>query len=261
MRTVNIVVGWDWQTYLNSLGVREIGSVSELQNERNEVVRLRTNGGRELLLKRGKKRLPNGDGTLLNEGLAYMALHELSLSQLGTRCILHDRKNDVLLLDYVEGRNLRDAWGNVGEDVRFWASLGSFLAGLHSGTSDFPEWAGRLLGNFKHLVPSSDPIAPGDLVVSTNAQLQLLAAIQLDEAVKVRLEEIKSPARKSLIHGDLRLDNLLLDSHGAIKLIDFELCGVGDPIYDLGCQRPCQTARRRPRKCPLTASRTARWWP
>ena len=30
---------------------------------------------------------------------------------------------------------------------------------------------------------------------------------------------------------------------------------------DAVCQRPCQTAHTRPRNCPLTASRTACWWP
>ena len=31
--------------------------------------------------------------------------------------------------------------------------------------------------------------------------------------------------------------------------------------YNLDCQWPWRTAHGRPRNCPLTASRTARWWP
>ncbi|HEX3910035.1 MAG TPA: phosphotransferase family protein [Solirubrobacteraceae bacterium] len=37
-----------------------------------------------------------------------------------------------------------------------------------------------------------------------------------------------------LVHGDLRLGNMLVDEHGLTALIDWELCHVGDAAEDLG---------------------------
>ncbi|WP_051579509.1 phosphotransferase enzyme family protein [Pseudonocardia acaciae] len=43
-----------------------------------------------------------------------------------------------------------------------------------------------------------------------------------------------SPDRWGLIHADLRLANLLVDDTGAVSVIDFDDCGCGWYLYDLG---------------------------
>jgi aminoglycoside 3'-phosphotransferase-2 len=47
--------------------------------------------------------------------------------------------------------------------------------------------------------------------------------------------EASRPAavRETLIHGDLALDNVLVDGHGALSLIDWADGGLGDPRHDL----------------------------
>ncbi len=41
--------------------------------------------------------------------------------------------------------------------------------------------------------------------------------------------------RVSVVHGDYRLDNTVLDEHGAVKaILDWEICTLGDPMADLG---------------------------
>ncbi len=41
--------------------------------------------------------------------------------------------------------------------------------------------------------------------------------------------------RVSVVHGDYRLDNTVLDDHGAVKaILDWEICTLGDPMADLG---------------------------
>jgi aminoglycoside phosphotransferase (APT) family kinase protein len=45
------------------------------------------------------------------------------------------------------------------------------------------------------------------------------------------------PARPSLLHGDYKLDNIMLDSNDVGKLVavfDWEMSAVGDPLIDLG---------------------------
>jgi len=46
---------------------------------------------------------------------------------------------------------------------------------------------------------------------------------------------IPAQQRVSVVHGDYRLDNTVLDEHGAVKaILDWELCTLGDPMADLG---------------------------
>ena len=41
--------------------------------------------------------------------------------------------------------------------------------------------------------------------------------------------------RTSIVHGDYRMDNVVLDDNGAVRaILDWELCTLGDPLADLG---------------------------
>lgn len=49
--------------------------------------------------------------------------------------------------------------------------------------------------------------------------------------LRAHLPEPREPA---LVHGDLRLGNLMVDERGLVALLDWELCHLGDPAEDLG---------------------------
>jgi aminoglycoside phosphotransferase (APT) family kinase protein len=41
--------------------------------------------------------------------------------------------------------------------------------------------------------------------------------------------------RTSVVHGDYRMDNVVLDDRGAVRaILDWEICTLGDPLADLG---------------------------
>jgi aminoglycoside phosphotransferase (APT) family kinase protein len=50
----------------------------------------------------------------------------------------------------------------------------------------------------------------------------------------LRLNPPPPPARQSLVHGDFRLGNLVVDESGLAAVIDWELCHRGDPAEDVG---------------------------
>lgn len=224
---------FDWMRYLASLGISD-PAVTPLHDERNEVVRARTRDGRELLLKRGKKRTPAGDGALLTEGLVYQLLGEGGIADIAPRCIVHDRRSDILVTEFLPYPTARAAWDSLGESPGAWASLGAQLARVHAGTRRLPEWASRLLGPFADLVPDDEPLHPDDLVTSTPGQLQVIRTIHADPAVTARLADLTDARETSLVHGDARLDNILVDPASDVRFIDFELSRVGDPLFDLG---------------------------
>jgi aminoglycoside phosphotransferase (APT) family kinase protein len=45
---------------------------------------------------------------------------------------------------------------------------------------------------------------------------------------------LPEPVEPALVHGDLRLSNLMVDEAGLVGTLDWELCHLGDPVEDLG---------------------------
>lgn len=52
------------------------------------------------------------------------------------------------------------------------------------------------------------------------------------EHIPYMLSQLAGPA--TLLHGDFRGDNMMLDDNGALSIIDFQITGVGAGIYDVG---------------------------
>ena len=50
----------------------------------------------------------------------------------------------------------------------------------------------------------------------------------------LRLNAPPPGAASTLVHGDFRLGNLIVDEHGLAAVIDWELCHAGDPAEDIG---------------------------
>lgn len=60
--------------------------------------------------------------------------------------------------------------------------------------------------------------------------------IPLVEAVHDKLAaRIPAQGAATIVHGDYRLDNMILDERGAVAaVVDWELCTLGDPLADVG---------------------------
>ncbi|WP_369333566.1 phosphotransferase family protein [Trebonia kvetii] len=57
----------------------------------------------------------------------------------------------------------------------------------------------------------------------------------IDEAHAILSAHVPPQRRASVVHGDFRLDNCVLDlDGGVIGLVDWEICALGDPLADLG---------------------------
>jgi len=71
----------------------------------------------------------------------------------------------------------------------------------------------------------------------SNANLQLVSAIQRMPGAGDRLEELRNHWRHTcLIHYDLKLENIIVapGRRPRVKLVDWELAGLGDPLWDVG---------------------------
>jgi aminoglycoside phosphotransferase (APT) family kinase protein len=180
----------------------------------------------ELVLRRDPTGRPGGPGAMGREALAMTAAGVAGLAA-----------PEVLL--WTDGP---DMWGSAGLIMRrvvgetiarrilrddtyhrarraLTGQLGQFAAGLHAleVTDDFPAPAPDPLDELRDLVGAFGPASP-------TFELALRA-----------LEAGSPPPRGPvLVHGDLRLGNLIVGPEGLRAVIDWELVHVGNPAEDLG---------------------------
>jgi aminoglycoside phosphotransferase (APT) family kinase protein len=57
----------------------------------------------------------------------------------------------------------------------------------------------------------------------------------IDEVHRLLVASIPDQQGVSIVHGDYRLDNTVVDDHGTVRaILDWEICTLGDPLADLG---------------------------
>ncbi|MDX1620699.1 MAG: phosphotransferase family protein [Nitriliruptorales bacterium] len=137
------------------------------------------------------------------------------------------------VMEYIEGAVIRDtdaAERDLDEDGRAHAaeSLVDVLVTLHEVD---PDDVG--LGD---LAKKEDYIARqlhrwhGQLQKGRSRDLPLL-----DEVHDRLAADIPDQGKASIVHGDYRLDNLILADDGTVEaVLDWELCTLGDPMADVG---------------------------
>ncbi|HTZ10613.1 MAG TPA: phosphotransferase family protein [Acidimicrobiales bacterium] len=140
------------------------------------------------------------------------------------------------VMEFVEGLILRDAAAarrDLDEAARRWAgeSLVDTLAALHAvdvdavGLGDFAKREGyverqlrRWDEQFRH-----SAVDGLDTATAVGAVHERLAAA------------VPEQRGVSVVHGDYRLDNTVLDTDGTVRaVLDWEICTLGDPLADLG---------------------------
>jgi aminoglycoside phosphotransferase (APT) family kinase protein len=130
---------------------------------------------------------------------------------------------DGFVLEHVQGESLpprilrEDRYASARENLA--RQAGKILARLHSTNAQ--------------AVPG---LSPQDPIVRCYEVLDRLnAANPAFELVLRRLELIRpEPRPQTIVHGDFRLGNMLIDEHGIAAILDWELVHLGDPLEDLG---------------------------
>ncbi len=57
---------------------------------------------------------------------------------------------------------------------------------------------------------------------------------EMDEACRLLTERMPAQVGSSIVHGDYRLGNMLVDGSSVRAILDWELCTLGDPLADVG---------------------------
>ncbi len=176
---------------------------------------------------------------MVREHTIISALHPLGIpvaKPLGLCVDVEVNERPFYVMEFVEGAILRDrAMAEAAYDVetrgRIGDHLAQTLAQLHdvdvvkAGLGELGRHEGyveRQLKRWRHQYEQMkvDDVDHHGLVEAVGDQL----------AARVPRQQ-----RVSVVHGDYRLDNTVLDERGAVKaILDWEICTLGDPMADVG---------------------------
>lgn len=130
--------------------------------------------------------------------------------------VLRTHRRGLLALEHLPGRTLDEM-----VDAPSLCALGAGLGELHAGGGVAPVTTGRDVLDEKVATQGLDVITP------------VLGSV-VDDADEVHAAASAAlrPAPGCVIHGDLSLDQVIVDGHG-LGLIDLDRVRVGDPLDDL----------------------------
>ena len=179
-----------------------------------------------------------GESYLLKQGLAADSAHTLAnevalyrrlapVAAWVPRFVGHDKKRGLLILEWIEGGEALDRRGRCSPALA--ARLGRVLADLHAIAPDDED----LRRDAPWVLALHRPPLEALRYLSA-ASIELVKELQRDAAACRAMEELHDGwSAAALVHRDVKWANCIADG-GAIKLVDWEMAGWGDPAWDVG---------------------------
>jgi aminoglycoside phosphotransferase (APT) family kinase protein len=134
-----------------------------------------------------------------------------------------DDGSACMILDAVPGETIAR---KILRDERFAVARGRLVSEL-----------GRAMARIHALDPAAVPgLQPVDPLVQYTETLDELGEPHpmLELVRRWLIDHRPEPTRETIVHGDFRLGNVIVDETGLRAVIDWELAHVGDPMADLG---------------------------
>jgi hypothetical protein len=171
---------------------------------------------------------------LRREGSILTLLHRRlpATARLGPDCLGWSEEDGALRLEAVAGEDLaRRARAGEGLDIDWAAALGRALAVLHEeGRAIEDEWPGPA---------RSGPVGvhrptPADMHGYSAGALDVLVLMQRSASLCAHLDRLCVPPRQeTLVHGDVRLENVIAGRGSGLRLVDWECAGAGEGLWDV----------------------------
>jgi hypothetical protein len=210
---------------------------------RNRNTRVALSGGAGVFVKQADPRAQGSRETVIAEGAVYHAHRGGGpLSAVLPGLVHFDPSEPLLVTELLVGygdlRSVCQAGGPAEFPIAAFRAAAAALAQVHTvtvgadGRPDGPE--ATPLG----WVPAVRRPDPAALETLSNGAMTGLEVVQRAMAIDAGLARAADVWRsESLIHGDVRADNVMVRSHADggidVRLVDWELARLGDPAWDL----------------------------
>ena len=196
--------------------------------------RFEARGGRRLFTKLADGSPEREDLRREAEVLGLLDRRLPATALLAPACVEWREEDGALHLEALEGADLSRRVTETGLlDVRVSTALGTALAVLHEeGRPHADEWPGDA---------RSAPVGvhrptPADNHRYSAGALDVLVLLQRSAPLCAHLDRLcVPPSRETLIHGDVRLENVIAASASGPRLVDWEFAGAGEGLWDVAC--------------------------
>ena len=137
-----------------------------------------------------------------------------------------NRTRAYLVQEYIEGTDLRTLLKSgisLEQGCDLWTQVGQALKKIHSVYKEKcnEEWLEKQL-NFARMNMEAEILDPEEFENSSPSEV-----FQWLQDNKIVVDEL------TLLHGDYRTKNIIIDSHGNVQIIDWGFVDIGDKYYDL----------------------------
>lgn len=220
----------------------------------NILVTLASN--RKLLVKQELAQEFNGiPHEFFNEWLFHQLLESFpvlgNIKALSTLLVHYDEDNSILVRDYLgEYQGLESYYrNNLYFPPELANCIGNTLAALHRATFKRQKYrdfmatapAGQIRYQYFNPAQGIDSLEPAIFGKVNSTGLSFYSHYQSHDYLESAIADLAASFDPCcLTHNDLKLENVLVDSHNfnldnpEVKIIDWEACAWGDPAYDLG---------------------------
>ncbi|MCC9198537.1 phosphotransferase (plasmid) [Arthrobacter sp. zg-Y820] len=201
---------------------------------RNHNAVLRTESQRIIFAKQLRD-VPGADARFIACKDADHLFRQLEVGSVSTpELIAEDAETRVLVYEYVDGRSLPLALRVDEYDTDLWTEMGKSLGGIHGSDGSMAPPPNASSAPGKTVVELLDALDFDSFWNLSGAEIEIWAILHSQRATLCQVSTRLDPSRRRPIHGDLRLDQFLLDRSGKLWICDWDEFNAGDPAQDLG---------------------------
>ncbi|NEJ20695.1 phosphotransferase [Rhizobium leguminosarum] len=167
------------------------------------------------------------------EIFVYKGFAEKGFSEIAPLMVLCQDETNTLVLKAVQGPTLHEKLISQAGQFENLCTRGAIpLAKLHALSVDRSQ-VGALSREIPWILSRQE--ISSRITPSNEAAAEVLGFLA-ENPMLIRAAEGAKEGwnEEGVIHGDVRLSNLVIDQNESVKLIDWELAGLGPPEYDLG---------------------------
>lgn len=216
-------------------------------SRRNRNIRIMENSKKGFLIKQPRLTSIGNITTIKKEALVYLLSQTdpdlFAIHHIVPQITDFDDINNILITELIINstplqEHLIRSKGDIQKEA---AILGKMMGQYHSTFSVLKDRQKLKLINEKSVPPSLVLRPQPEIFVEINpSRLEFLKLMQRDkDFYKSALEALAEWEPKTIIHSDIKFDNILVfresDKNLRLKIVDWEAVSLGDPAWDIAC--------------------------
>lgn len=213
----------------------------ESLSSRNTVITA-TYGSNKLILKQAKNLKPEKVVSIENEYNVYKIIKDKAISGFTPELVNYNFYYKIIALEYINStKSISDILKNADYCDIFFKSFGAKLSSFHISlynniSRNYTETPFQRISILSHSVGFLQNDFETRVSDFDSFPYRALMNFMNRHTINQKLKEINKKWKETyLIHGDIKIDNLIFKNPSDVIIIDLEFLGFGDVAWDVAC--------------------------